>query len=87
VIYASGIFNLNLGNNLDFFDRALETFTRMAEKFIVITLLDEASPDRDDNYFYFNPEQAVLKLKNTGWNVSVLKGYLVNDFTLICSKP
>ena len=86
VIYTSGIFNLNLGNNADFFIRAVETFTRMAEKYIVITLLDEASPDRDDKYFYFNPQKAAAAVKNAGWNVSVRKGYLANDFTLICSR-
>jgi cyclopropane fatty-acyl-phospholipid synthase-like methyltransferase len=87
VIYTSGIFNLNLGNNADFFKRAVETFTGMAEKYIVITLLDEASPGRDDTYYYFNPQHAASAVKNAGWNVSVIKGYLANDFTLICSKP
>ena len=83
VVFTSGIFNLNLGNNQEFFSNSLSTLSRLAEENLVINLLDESSPGRDDSYFYFNPEKASGELESFGWNVKIIKGYLDNDFTLL----
>ncbi|MDX9801269.1 MAG: methyltransferase domain-containing protein [Spirochaetia bacterium] len=86
VVFTSGIFNLNLGNNASFFDTALPVLDRLAEDALVINLLDEGSPDRDDNYFYFNPDEAKEKMESIGRKVTLIKDYLSNDFTLIGKK-
>ena len=86
VVFTSGIFNLNLGNNRDFFETALFKFTELAADNLVINLLDEKSPDRDERYFYFNPEEAAGLLESHGWRVKIIRGYLNNDFTLIGNK-
>ena len=83
VVFTSGIFNLNLGNNQAFFHRALDVFTELAGSALVINLLDEASPDRDDRYFYFSPEKAAAEMALRGWKVSIVREYLDNDFTLV----
>ncbi|MBI9103012.1 MAG: methyltransferase domain-containing protein [Spirochaetales bacterium] len=83
LVFTSGIFNLNLNNNMEFFQSALIKFSEIADEYLVINLLDEGSPDRDDNYFYFNPENAAAMVQGHGWDVEIVRGYLSNDFTLI----
>ena len=83
VVFTSGIFNLNLGNNREFFHRALDVFTELAGSSLVINLLDEASPGRDERYFYFSPEKAAADMASRGWKVTTHREYLDNDFTLV----
>ncbi len=83
VVFSSGIFNLNLGNNMQFFDTAVPVLKKLASKYLVVNLLDESSPGRDEKYFYFNPDEAARKIKESGIKVKVIRDYLNNDFTLI----
>ena len=52
----------------------------------MFNLLDPASPDRDDNYFYYEPEKAVELASEWAEDIQIIRGYLENDYTLICSK-
>ena len=83
VVFVSGIFNLNLGNNAAFFDRALPVLHGYAKEVLVINLLRDSSPQRDNRYFYFSPGAAKAKMEALGRRVSLIDGYLNNDFTLI----
>ena len=83
VVFVSGVFNLNLGNNAAFFDAALPVLHDYAKEALVINLLDETSPHRDDKYFYFNADEARSKMEVLGRRVRLIDGYLNNDFTLI----
>ncbi len=89
IVYASGIFNLDLGNNLDFLDKALGCFSSLAKSHICFNLLSEHSMDKEDGYFYYrevdvrrviarNPEleQGRLRIEHS---------YLPNDMTVIIS--
>lgn len=89
VVYTSGIFNLNLGNNREFLKDALALFFSLSREAVVFNLLHVDSPDREDKYFYFHPDEvsgiltefsAVIK------QVEIIEAYLKNDFTLICEK-
>lgn len=89
VVYTSGIFNLNLGNNREFLKDALALFFSLSREAVVFNLLHVDSPDREDKYFYFHPDEvsgiltefsAVIK------QVEIIETYLKNDFTLICEK-
>lgn len=89
VIYASGIFNLNLGNNKEFLSMALKRFYQLSKDIVAFNLLHHKSPDRDDKYYYFSPDQVLEILKSAGYDtekVQVIEGYLMNDFTVICRK-
>ncbi|MGE5613346.1 MAG: class I SAM-dependent methyltransferase [Bacillota bacterium] len=88
VIYASGIFNLDLGNNREFLADALELFFRLARETVVFNLLDVASPNREDRYFYFHPDEvAEILEKFSGFleRTEFVVSYLDNDFTVVCS--
>ena len=89
IIYASGIFNLNLGNNRAFLVNALELFFRLSSETVVFNLLHCASPDREDKYFYFHPNEIneiLTGFSNVIERVEFVEAYLKNDFTIICKK-
>lgn len=89
VIYASGIFNLNLGNNRAFLISALELFFRLSSEAVVFNLLHYASPDREDKYFYFHPDEVneiLATFTDVIGKVEFIETYLKNDFTIVCKK-
>lgn len=86
IIYASGIFNLNLGNNSEFLKRALKLFLRLSSEAVVFNLLHSSSPDREDKYFYFHPdevEEVLLEFSDEIASVGFVEAYLKNDFTVV----
>ncbi len=88
-IFSSGIFNLNLGNNKEFLMDALEVFQDLSCGVISFNLLWDKSPDREDKYFYFDPdevEQLLTEKYGMSWTVIIAKGYLNNDFTVQLKK-
>lgn len=89
VIYASGIFNLNLGNNREFLINALELFLDLSADAVVFNLLHCDSPDREDKYFYFHPDEVSTILDRFSdriGKVQFIEAYLKNDFTVVCKK-
>jgi SAM-dependent methyltransferase len=89
VVYASGIFNLNLENNKDFLLHALNLFLDLSKEAVVFNLLHHNSPDKEDQYYYFNPEELNAMLDKLGEKVkkvNLVENYLQNDFTVICYK-
>lgn len=89
IIYSSGIFNLNLGNNKEFLKNAIVRFFELSRHGAVFNLLHDQSPDRDDEYFYFSPKEVseiVEKAVPANTKVQIYQGYLNNDFTVICKR-
>ncbi len=85
IIFSSGIFNLNLGNNQEFLMDAINEFLGLAKETVAFNLLWDKSDDKDDKYYYFSPEEVLDNLKRhhaSKWEVSIQKGYLQNDFTV-----
>ncbi len=88
VIYTSGIFNLNLGNNKEFLKNALELFFRFSRETVVFNLLHTASPDREEKYFYFHPDEVREMLGGFSGRIAkaeFVEAYLKNDFTVVCT--
>ncbi|MBB6482392.1 class I SAM-dependent methyltransferase [Spirochaeta isovalerica] len=89
-IYSSGIFNINMGNNHDFLKDAIKLFLALAEKYVVFNLLHHNSPDRDETYYYFHPEEVVKMIEDINNNklksIKIIEHYLQNDFTVILEK-
>lgn len=89
IVYSSGIFNLNLGNNKEFLTKAILLFVSLAKETVAFNLLDIASPDREDPYFYFDPDEVpkiIEKATDKIAKINIVKQYLQNDFTVICHK-
>lgn len=88
IIYASGIFNLNLGNNREFLANALDLFFRLSRETVVFNLLNIASPNKEDRYFYFHPDEVAEILAGFSEllvKTELIESYLDNDFTVVCS--
>ena len=90
VTYSSGIFNINMGNNKDFLIKAIELFLKLSREAVVFNLLHFKSPDKEEQYYYFNPDEIedILedKFSNLLDSVQIVEGYLQNDFTVILMK-
>ncbi len=88
VVFSSGVFNLQLGNNLEFLARAVERLMDLARESVVFNLLyGRTSHFNDAPYAYYNPSDVLAMLLPLGWNVRILDDYLPNDFTVISRRP
>ncbi|MBN2657450.1 MAG: class I SAM-dependent methyltransferase [Spirochaetales bacterium] len=89
-VYSSGIFNINMGNNHDFLKDAIQLFLDLAQNFVVFNLLHCNSPDRDETYYYFHPEEVVRMIEDINdenvRSIKIIEHYLQNDFTVILEK-
>lgn len=89
VIFASGIFNLNLGNNEEFLSNAMKKFFCLSKEVVCFNMLHIGSPEPEDKYFYIHPDRAVEIVRNSvsqPVDICLYEKYLSNDFTLICRK-
>lgn len=90
VVYASGIFNLNLGNNEEFLYNSLGCFFGLAKSIVAFNLLHFKSPDKEEDYFYFDPDELKKELEERFpevlKDIQIIDDYLHNDFTVICHK-
>ena len=89
IVYASGIFNLDLGNNTAFFSDAFCRFQTLARETIAFSLLDYRSPGREEGYAYFSPAEIIKTIESSACRpkrVQIIEQYLSNDFTVICEK-
>lgn len=91
VVYTSGIFNLNLGNNENFLKTSFEKFSIITNEYFVCSLLSDESQDKENKYFYYNDEILKEAMKNVKElfpfsEYKIISGYLPNDMTLIWNK-
>ncbi len=88
-LYSSGIFNLNVGNNLDFFDMAMDKFFDIATEGICFNLLDKKSEHVfGAKYFYYDKNVVFDSIKSKYSrrirDIYLVDSYLENDFSIVC---
>lgn len=86
VVYASGIFNLDLGNNELFVQDSIALFGELASQTVVFNLLSTKSQDKESGYYYAVPENMMYLIKKSGIkyiDYRIIEDYLHNDFTVI----
>jgi len=89
VLYSSGIFNLNMGNNDQFLKEAVEKFLDLSKETVVFNLLHHHSPDRESKYYYYQPDKVISMIEESFPQVlaiELVEHYLKNDFTLILKQ-
>lgn len=84
VVFCSGAFNLNLGNNLEFLPAAIAHLRRLARQYVVFNLLHYRAAMETNRYYYYDPAHVRSLLEGTCAEVRILDHYLPNDFTVIC---
>ncbi|MFP4139957.1 MAG: class I SAM-dependent methyltransferase [Phycisphaerae bacterium] len=85
VVFCSGMFNLNVGNNLDFVPGAIDRFFELARTHVVFNMLHWRATAEPERYFFYKPEWVTDLLADRPCEVRVLEDYLPNDFTVIAT--
>ncbi len=83
VVFASGIFNLNLGNNAAFIRRAVPQLVSLARTCAVTNFLHVRTPQHYPHCVYFDPRQLAVDFAGYCQRVETVDDYLENDFTLV----
>jgi len=86
LVFTSGAFNLDLGNNLEFLPAAIERLLQLSRDYVAFNLLHARSSDREPGYFFYDPQYVLTQLARHDVDVRLLEDYLPNDFTVICRK-
>lgn len=86
VVYASGMFNLNTGDNEALLAQLLPVFTDIASECVIFNLLHERSQNREETYFYSSPravEHLLRRARIRPRSVDFIDGYRQNDFSVV----
>ncbi len=86
VVYSSGIFNLELGNNDAFALQGMIRMTQLARKLAVANFLHQRTKRKFSECHYFSPEELLDGLRQAGLQAVLHENYLENDFTIVCKK-
>ena len=86
VVFCSGTFNLNLGNNLTFLPKAISRMLLLSREYLVFNCLHKRMATETERYFYYDPIEVRKMLEPFGCELRILDDYLPNDFTAICRK-
>ncbi len=84
VVFCSGTFNLDLGNNRRFLPRAVGRLLELACEYVVFNLLHDRADDKYDHCAYFDPAEVLTVLHPMADDIRLIDDYLHNDFTVIC---
>ena len=83
IVFCSGIFNLNMGDNEIFLKKALPVFFNHAKSMVVFNLLEGGDYAGNNKYFFFNQKDVLHWIREYSDNVRAVTGYVSNDFTII----
>jgi len=86
VVFSSGTFNLNLGNNISFLPAAIDRLREFSHQYIVFNLLHIRTPQQSSRYAYYDPAVVMEQITLDQWSTQLLEDYLQNDFTVICRR-
>lgn len=86
VVFCSGIFNLNLGNNLRFLPKAISRMLLLSREYLVFNCLHKRMATETGSYFYYDPMEVRKMLEPLGCEFRILDDYLPNDFSVVCRK-
>lgn len=83
VVFASGVFNLDLGHNDKILDRAMPALCGLARRACVVNFLHVRAARKYPHCRYFDPEQLTRRFSGLAPRIELRDDYLDNDFTLI----
>ena len=86
VVFASGLFNLNLGNNAEFIRRGVPRLFSLASHRLVVNFLHERTAHKYGHCHYTHPEELLVEFRGLAARAEIVADYLPNDFTLVLSR-
>ncbi|HDZ19915.1 hypothetical protein LCGC14_0094930 [marine sediment metagenome] len=87
VVFASGVFNLDAGDNREDLPRRVGRLLELSREALVFNLLHARETDRYEYCFYWDPTDVRAILDRFDCNWRIIDDYLPNDFTVIGRKP
>jgi SAM-dependent methyltransferase len=86
VVFASGIFNMELGNNDAFAVSGMLRLAALAKHLAVANFLHIRNEFQHSLCHYYDPNFLLAKLQQAALPVELLEDYLDNDFTLVFKR-
>lgn len=86
VVFCSGAFNLDLGNNDRFMPRALARMFELSRETLAFNLLHKRCTPTSGGFHPFEPSDVLRMLWPLPCDARVIDDYLLNDFTVICTR-
>jgi len=86
VVFSSGAFNLDVGNNRVFLPLAITRLVELSREVTAFNLLHARVESQYSHCFYWQPEEVRDMLADFTGRVEIIDDYLMNDFTVICRK-
>lgn len=86
LVFSSGIFNLNMGYNEQFLDKALEVFFSIAKHWVVFNMLDPDHPVQSKTYFYLDPSRTEELVRRYTDHMWIERDYVPKDYTIFAQK-
>ncbi len=86
VVFASGTFNLHMGDHEAFLARAIKRMLTLSREIVAFNLLHVRSPMPCDYCVYFDPDDVLAMIADLPCQARIIDNYLPNDFTVICTK-
>lgn len=83
-VFCSGVFNLGGAGEHEFVRTLIGILKKIARRHLVFNMLDASAPAPDPAYTYYDPDDVVGWDELRGTRARVIKGYLPNDFTVVC---
>jgi len=86
VVFCSGVFNLNVGNNEAFLRSGIPALFSLARHCLVVNFLHRRVPKRYSHCYYCTPETVMAVIPPSASSVRVLDDYLEKDFTVVARR-
>jgi len=86
VVFASGIFNMELGNNEAFAVSGMQRLATLAKHLAVANFLHQRSILQHPVFHYYDPEKLLVRLQQQALPVQLMENYLDNDFTMVFKR-
>ncbi len=86
IAYCSGIFNLNLQNNIKFIESAFNNLHGIVIDKIVANFLHIRTVKKYKHCFYYDPDEVITCFQKKFSGYELIDNYMENDFTLIIQK-
>lgn len=86
VVFASGIFNMELGNNEAFAVSGMRRLMALAKHLAVANFLHQRSILQHSLCHYYDPGRLLARLQQQALPVQLHENYLDNDFTLVYER-
>lgn len=85
-VYCSGPFNLSKYASREFLHHGYNALCALTKATVTVSLLDYRSPTPESTYAYFNPDEVKEMLWRPDFEITLVEGYLPNDFTIHATR-